>query len=154
MKKLLLTSILLATVFAVLGSMDAFQKMEGINVAETNSNLGAPPVHSVKYDDCITESDFPDGYTVYTHDITNQHSDWDIMKVNESIQKYTKSLDSTLKNLNTVDAHEFIHQAFQKSKSAVETENISNIQKHYHGEIMRICYAKDKQLNQNKVGIL
>ena len=41
MKKLLLTSVLLATVFVVLGSMDAFQRIEGINVAETNSNAMA-----------------------------------------------------------------------------------------------------------------
>jgi len=152
MKKLLLTSVLLATVFTVLSNMNVFQKMEAINVTETNSNVSA--THSVKYDDCITEDDFPESYLLYTHDITDQHSDWEIMKVNESIQKYVKSLDSTIKNLNTVDAHEFIHQAFQKSKNAVETENISSIQKHYHGEIMRICHSRDKQLNQNKVGIL
>lgn len=154
MKKLLLTSILLATVFAVLGSMNAFQRIESINVAETNSNAGAPAVYSVKYNDCIGEDDFPDGYLLFTHDITIKHTDWDITKVNESAQKYAKSLDSTLKNLSTVDAHEFIHQAFQTSKKAVDTEHISDIQKHYHGEIMRMCYTRDKQLNKNKAGIL
>ncbi|WP_127138710.1 hypothetical protein [Flagellimonas oceanensis] len=154
MKKLLLTSVLLATVFVVLGSMDAFQRIEGINVAETNSNAGFTPVHSIKYNDCIGEDDFPEGYLIFTHEITNQHTDWDIIKVNESVQKYAKSLDSTLKNLNTVDAHEFIHQAFQISKDAVDTEHISDIQKHYHGEIMRMCLARDKQLNKNKAGIL
>lgn len=157
MKKLLFTSVLLATVFVVLSSMDVFQKMEGINVAsETNSKADITPtsVHVVKYVDCITENDLPEGYAIYTHDISNHHSDWDIMKVNESIEKYAKSLDSTLKNLNTVDAHEFIHQAFEKSKNVVKNEDISDIQKHYHGEIMRLCYTRDKQLNQNKAGIL
>ncbi|MCR9227055.1 MAG: hypothetical protein NXH90_06535 [Flavobacteriaceae bacterium] len=153
MKKLLLTSILLATVVMVLGGMNAFQKMEGINIAsKTNSNLYANPIQAVKYDDCIVEDDFPHGYLLFTHEITNLYSDWDIVKVNESIQKYSKSLDSTLKNLNTVDAHEFIHQAFWKAKGTVENQNTSEIQKHYHGEIMRICYARDKHLNQNTIG--
>lgn len=155
MKKLLLTSVLLATVFMVLGSMNVFKRMETFSIAsETNSKIGSNPVKQVKYDDCISEEDFPKGYLLYTHELTNQHSDWDIVKVNESVQKYGKSLDSTLKNLSTVDAHEFIHQAFQKAKKAVEDENTSDIRKHYHGEIMRICYNRDKHLNQNTAGIL
>lgn len=153
MKKLLLTSILMATVVMVLGGMNAFQSMEVSNIAsKNNSKLYGNPMNLVKYDDCIVEEDFPLGYLMFTHEITNVHDHWDIMKVNESVQKYSKSLDSTLKNLSTVDAHEFIHQAFMQSKNAVEDDNTSDILKHYHGEIMRICYARDKHLNQNTIG--
>jgi len=56
--------------------------------------------------------------------------------------------------LSTVDAHDFIHQAFQKAKNAIGNKDISDIQKHYHFEIMRICYDSDKSLNQNAAGRL
>jgi len=155
MKKLLLISILLVMVFLVYGGMNVVQKIEGIEmVSDNNVSTHTPEVQFAKYDDCITENDFPDGYLLYTHEITNQHSGWDIEKVNESAQKYSKSLDSTLKNLSTVDAHEFIHKAFLKAKSDVENGNVSEIRKHYLGEIMRLCYNRDRLLNQNTVGIL
>lgn len=155
MKKILLTSVLLLTLLIVLGGMNAFESLEGIYmVSDKNLNIQTTAVQHAKYDDCITKNDFPEGYLLYTHEITNQHSDWDIEKVNQSVQKYSESLDSTLKNLSTVDAHEFIHKAFQKAKSDVENNDVSDIRKHYHGEIMRICYTRDKLLNQNTAGIL
>nr|WP_321410982.1 hypothetical protein [uncultured Allomuricauda sp.] len=152
MKKLILIPILLATLAVVFGGMNAYQKTEDINMAtKAHHEIQVNPVRVAKYDDCILEGDFPEGYLFFTHDITYEHSNWDIIKVNESIEKYRKSLDSTLKNLSTVDAHDFIHQAFLKSKNAVENKDISVIQKHYHGEIMRICYARDQHLNQNTI---
>ena len=100
------------------------------------------------------ESDFPNGYPLYSKQLKNEDVDWYFTKVNESAKKYGKSLDSTLKNLSTVDAHDFIHQAFQKAKNAIGNKDISDIQKHYHFEIMRICYDSDKSLNQNTAGRL
>ncbi|AEM69698.1 hypothetical protein Murru_0648 [Allomuricauda ruestringensis DSM 13258] len=150
MKRLLLTSVLLASVFITLSGMNAFQKMEDINF---NSKEQMESVYAVKYDDCITESDFPEGYLSINQD-ADQDVDWNIMKVNQSINKYRKSLESTLKNLSTVDAHDFIHQTFQKAKSSMENDNTSEIQKHYFSGIMWICYDKDKDLNQNSVTIL
>ena len=58
MKKLLFTSVLLASVFITLSGMNAFQKMEDFNF---NSKEQMESVYAVKYDDCITESDFPGG---------------------------------------------------------------------------------------------
>ncbi len=155
MKKLLLTSILLAIVFITLSAMNAFQEMQGIDfTSKTNSKEQMESVYVVKYDDCITENDFPEGYLVSKNENTGQDVDWNIMKVNQSIKKYRKSLDSTLKNLNTVDAHDFIHQTFQKAKSSMANDDISDIQRHYLSGIMRICYDSDKHLNQNTVTIL
>ncbi|MEC8830886.1 MAG: hypothetical protein VX772_00860, partial [Bacteroidota bacterium] len=126
MKKVLLTSILLASVCIVLGGMNAFQKMVPSNyVSKSNASFSGETENIVKYPDCITEEDFPSGYLLYTHEITNQHSDWDIVKVNSSVKKYSSSLDSTVKNLSTVDAHDFLHQAFEKAKAAVDDDNAS-----------------------------
>ena len=155
MKKIVITSVLLATVFIVLGGMDAFQRMERIGfVSKVDSNIQVDTIYAVKYDDCIMESDFPNGYPLYSKQLKNEDVDWYFTKVNESAKKYGKSLDSTLKNLSTVDAHDFIHQAFQKAKNAIGNKDISDIQKHYHFEIMRICYDSDKSLNQNAAGRL
>ncbi|WP_318311881.1 hypothetical protein [Flagellimonas crocea] len=150
MKKFVFTLILFATVCVVLGSIKAFDTIEEFNfISKSNPTVQGNSVQPVKYHDCITENDFPDGYLLYTHEITNQDSHWDILKVNESVKKYGHSLDSTVKNLSTVDAHNFIHQAFQKAKNIVAEDSISDIQKHYQGEIMRICYDRDRYLNQN-----
>ena len=155
MKKLLLTSILLTTVFIVIGGMNALDKIQGIHAASNDKvNNQTTSFQSPKYDDCITKRNFPDGFLLYTHELTNPQANWDIEKVNESVQKYGKSLDSTIKNLSTVDAHEFIHQTFNKAKSALATDSISDIKKHYHAEMMKLCYTRDKLLNQNTVGVL
>nr|WP_297782624.1 hypothetical protein [uncultured Allomuricauda sp.] len=150
MKKIVFTSILLATVFIVLGGMNAFQKIESLNFASKSDSNMEEPVYTVKYNDFITEVDFPDGYSLDTMEATN-HVDWNFLKVNESVKKYGNSLDSTLKNLNTLDAHNFIHQAFNKAKSAVSKSDISDIQKYYHCEIMRVCYDRDRSLNQSTI---
>lgn len=155
MKKLLLTSVLLATVFIVIGGMNALNKIQGIYEASNDKiNNQTTSFQSAKYEDCITKDDLPDGFLLYTHELTNPHANWDIEKVNESVQKYGKSLDSTIKNLSTVDAHEFIHHTFNKAKSALATDSISDIKKHYHAEMMKLCYTRDKLLSQNTVGVL
>ncbi|MBO0329029.1 hypothetical protein [[Muricauda] lutisoli] len=110
-------------------------------------------IYAVKYDDCIKESDFPIDYSMHSKEVKD-HVDWSIKKVNESVNRFGESMNSTLKNLNTVDAHEFIHQTFQKAKSAFTDNAISDIQKHYQCEIMRICYDSDRSLNGNTVGRL
>ncbi|WP_437398061.1 hypothetical protein [Flagellimonas lutimaris] len=155
MKNIVITSILLATLFIVMGGMDVFQRMERISfVSKADSNILVDTIYAVKYDDCIKESDFPNGYPLHSEQMKSEDEDWYFTKVNESARKYGKSLDSTLKNLSTVDAHDFIHQTFQKAKNAITDNDISEIQKHYHCEIMRICYDSDRSLNQSSVGRL
>ena len=156
MKKIVITSILLATVFIVLGGMDAFQRIKDINfVSKGNSNIQMNTNYTVKYDDCITKKDF--SAIIYSEDAakkTDPYINRNLIKVDESAKEFAKSLNLTLKDLSTVDAHDFIHQTFQKAKSAIGNKDISDIQKHYYFEIMRICYDSDKSLNQNTAGRL
>lgn len=154
MKKMLLASVLLVTVFVLLGGINAFQRNETLNFTfKANSNIPLDTVYAVKYDDCIKESDYPIDYFTHSKEVKG-HIDWSIKKVNESVSKFGESIDSTLKNLNTVDAHEFIHQTFQKAKNALTDTSISDIQKYYQCEIMRICHDSDRSLNGNTVGRL
>ena len=155
MKKLPLTLILLATIFIVMGSMKAFQRMEEINfTSKSNSTFKGGPTPKAKYHDCISEEDIPEDYYLYTKKTANQELDWDIIKVNKSLKKHRDSMEVTLKNLSSIDAHNFLHHTFQKSKAALANKDISDIQKHYHFEIMRFCYESDKSLNQNSAGRL
>ena len=155
MKKLVLTFVLLASVFIVMGSINAISNMEHFNfISKTGPKAPVESVYSTKYDDCITKEDLPEGFGLYTHQLTDQHAAWDYKKVSQSAKKYGASLDSTLKNLSTVDAHDFLHKTFQNAKSAVMDDDVSPIQKHYHYEIMRMCLERDKHLNQNMIGKL
>ncbi|WP_127140064.1 hypothetical protein [Flagellimonas marinaquae] len=155
MKKIIITSILLVTFFVLLGSINAISNMEQFNmISKTGTKVAVESVYSAKYDDCITEDDFPKGFGLYTLQLTDQHLSWDYKKVSETARKYGVSLDSTLKNLSTVDAHDFIHKTFLNSKKVVMSEDTSPIQKHYHYEIMRMCLERDKHLNQTAMGKL
>ncbi|MBW8243418.1 hypothetical protein K1F50_11450 [Muricauda oceani] len=155
MKKFSLTLILLATMAIVLGGMYAFQGIDRLDfISKAKPPIQTDTVYAAKYNDCITEQDLPDGFATFTHDITHQYLQLQYDKVNESARKYGISLDSTLKNLSTVDAHDFIHKTFKDARNAAEKEGISEIQRHYQFEIMRMCLEKDRRLNKNVVGIL
>ncbi|NVN17731.1 hypothetical protein GUA46_05200 [Muricauda sp. HICW] len=153
MKKLMLTSILLATLAVVFGGMNAFQKIDRFSfISKTGTAANHEMIHVVKYDDCITQEDLPKRHFLFTHQITHQHIEPEYNRVNESARKYSTALDSTLKSLSTVDAHDFIHKTFQDAKNEASREDISEMQRHYQFEIMRMCLDKDKHLNQNTIG--
>lgn len=145
MKKVLLLTSLLAGAFAVLGGIDAFHGERGVDDA-TVSNDGTPTIYAAKYKDCIVQEDFPEGHV---SDASNggANNDWDIQKVDNSLAKYKISMETATKNLNYIDAHNFIHQEFLRSKDYLLNRELSEIQKHYHREVMRICYDTDKALN-------
>lgn len=153
MKKLILTSTLLATLAVVFGGMNAFQSKDRFSfISKTGTPANPEPILMVKYNDCITQEDLPKRHFLFTHQITHQHLEPEYSKVNESARKYGMSLDSTLKSMSTVDAHDFIHKSFQDAKSEASREDISEMQRHYQFEIMRMCLDKDKHLNQNTIG--
>ena len=145
MKKLFISSLLVLGAFALWGPINAFQKR---NVTATYSSFdhNVDSLYSAKYQDCIMLSDFPEG--TFAGDALTIESDWDLMKVNSSINRYSQSLDSTIKSLNTIDAHNFLHQEFERSKNTIiNSKDLSWIRKHYYREIMRICYDNDRALN-------
>lgn len=155
MKKLSFTSAILVILFIVMGSMNAFQKIERISFeSKAVNNLPIDGEATIKYNDCITEIDSPDELHGHARKLHDQYLDSSLSKIDVCVKKFGKSMDSTLKNLSTVDAHEYIHQSFEKSKNTIAGNNISDIQKYYHLEIMRICYERDKSLNHNSVGRL
>ncbi|WP_108423752.1 hypothetical protein [Flagellimonas amoyensis] len=142
MKKILLLASLLTGAFAVLGGIDAIHGERGVNDT-TVSNDSTPTNYAAKYKDCIGQGDFPESYVPDA----GTDNDWDMKKVDNSLAKYKISMETVTKNLNYIDAHNFIHQEFLRSKDYLQNRELSEIQKHYHEEVMRICYDTDKALN-------
>ncbi|MBO0321757.1 hypothetical protein J0X14_05575 [Muricauda sp. CAU 1633] len=145
MKKLIVSSVLVLAAFALWGPMNAFQKRK-VTHAYSSIDQHTDSLYSVKYQDCITLQDFPEGALGQDNLVID--NEWDLMKVNTFINRYGQSLDSTIKNLNAIDAHNFLHHEFERSKNILSKNNdLSWIRAHYHREIMRICYDHDKSLN-------
>jgi hypothetical protein len=152
MKKLLFSSMLLASAFAVLGSMNAFRAIGKFDDSKS-INKTISTNYSAKYQDCISHDDFPQDFkSIANH--PNNSWDWSTLKVDASLKRYHSSLDSTIRNLNSIDAHNFIHQEFERSKSMLGNENLSEIRKYYHCEIMRMCHDSDRSLNLGSAGQL
>ncbi|MEO9511940.1 MAG: hypothetical protein ABJN84_11320 [Flavobacteriaceae bacterium] len=101
-----------------------------------------------KYADCIQEANF---LTHVNHELREypieQKEVLDVLLKN--LERYQRSLDFTVKNLNTIDAHEFLHNEFEKSKRLIQKDKTSEIQGFYFSKAMEICYSLDKSLNQD-----
>lgn len=153
MKKILLLTSLLAGAFAVVGGIDAFHGERGVNDTTVSNNGTTSAIYAAKYKDCIGKEDFPESYASDDHnEWTN--NDWDIKKVDNSLARYKASLETATKNLNYIDAHNFIHQEFLRSKGYLLNKELSEREKHYHRKVMRICYDTDKALNLGSVNRL
>lgn len=152
MKKFLYSFLLVACTFVVLGSTNIFQMLhlnrDGLDPIQKVSTNYSP-----KYKDCIGANDFPlDFESKFV--VLSPVQDWDVIKVNASIQKFHNSLDSTLKNLSSIDAHNYIHKEFERSKILLQRNDLTEIRRYYHCEIMRICYDSDRELNIGSMGQL
>lgn len=102
--------------------------------------------YSKKYADCINEGDFLNHYDSKSGEYSDEQEGV-FEEINMSLEKYRHSLDSTIKNLNTIDAHEFLHREYEKSKVLIQKDKSSKIKRYYHTKAMEICYTKDKSLN-------
>lgn len=107
--------------------------------------------YSKKYVDCINDADFLARSNPKLEGYTDEHQVI-FEELNLSLEKYQRSLDSTIQNLNTIDAHEFLHSEYEKSKDLIQKENTSEIKQYYHIKAMELCYTMDKSLNVNLKG--
>lgn len=72
-----------------------------------------------------------------------------LSQIDIQIKKYQISLDSTIQNLSTIDAHSFLHNEYKRCKSLVVSSESTPIQTYYHFKIMESCYERDKALNES-----
>ncbi|MEZ4811488.1 MAG: hypothetical protein R2819_14105 [Allomuricauda sp.] len=139
MKKLIYPIIFIAGVFVLWAPMNAFQDRNLFKMASV-SRGEAVQDYSAKYKDCISKDSFSSQNTLQINSL-------DYQKVGDALKKYEQTLVYTLKNLSSIDAHNFLHQEFQRSKDTVFNQDLSELQLYYHNEIMRICFEKDRLLN-------
>ncbi|MGW9687194.1 hypothetical protein [Flagellimonas sp. 2504JD1-5] len=145
MKKIILPFCLIALISIALLSMNKFSpkiNFSGATDAEKSEN----PERQIKYSDCIDmvaismfDSEGPDMQLIQQNGLYDE--------INQCLKKYQRSLDSTIKNLSTIDAHEFLHNEFERCKNQIDSDSLSAIKVFYHKGIMEICYDRDKRLN-------
>ncbi|MEM9078376.1 MAG: hypothetical protein AAGC43_15135 [Bacteroidota bacterium] len=102
----------------------------------------------IKYEDCIQKESLTELKT-----FLKRENRWpfgeNLTQIDIQIERYRVSLDSTIQNLNSIDAHSFLHMEFRRCKERILTTEISPIQAYYHLNIMEACYSKDKELNES-----
>jgi hypothetical protein len=146
MKKVFFSSILVVGLVAILGQINA-KHYGGLFSDDTKAEHKEPVVYSAKFKECIDIKDFPKKKPS-KYEAAFEESGRDMEMVQASLKKFKVSLDSTLKNLSYIDAHEFLHTRFQQSEAFIlNHDDISKTQEYYHREIMRICYDHDRLLN-------
>lgn len=67
------------------------------------------------------------------------------------LEKYRNSLDSTLYNLNTIDAHHYLHKEYDRYHTMLLQPQNSYVRLYYYAEILETCYEKDQALNLGSV---
>ena len=100
-----------------------------------------------KYSDCLHETDLSQFSSVDINQLLKEQPIL-LKEMNRCLEQYKYTLDSTIKNLNTLDSHEFLHKEYQRSKDKISTNSLSDIKTYYHLCIMRVCYEKDKDLKR------
>ncbi|SNZ01615.1 hypothetical protein [Flagellimonas pacifica] len=154
MKKVVLPLCFIVMVSVGLLSMDAFpEKVDFSKMFKFEKKEVSD--HPIKYSDCISEAELSKLDSIGAN--FNSLPKGTLFKeINICLEKYQLSLDSTIENLSAIDAHEFLHNEYERCKTIIYKESISEIKTYYHKGIMQICYERDKSLNQtsNKVAKL
>ena len=102
----------------------------------------------VKYEDCIQKETIVT-FRVFLKRENRLPVGQDVTQIDSQIEKYRESLDSTIHNLSSLDAHSFLHNEFKRCKTVILSSELSNLQTYYHLKIMEACYEKDKELNES-----
>ncbi|TXN34823.1 hypothetical protein FVB32_09470 [Flagellimonas hymeniacidonis] len=145
MKKAILPFLLVAMIGVGLVSMNSFSgKNYFLQKSDINENEDAD--YATKYSDCINMENSP-RFSKSKAELALIDQNAFIDEVNGCLKKYRLSLDSTVKNLSTIDAHEFLHKEYERCKTKISDKSLSEIEIYYHLGIMQICYDQDKSLN-------
>lgn len=74
-----------------------------------------------------------------------------IVNIDIQLEKYQQSLDSIVQNLNTIDAHSFLHNEYHRCENVIQFSEDSPFKVYYHLMTMEACYEKDRQLNESSL---
>lgn len=152
MKKVVLPLFLVLLVSAGLLSMDTLSGKKSLSEVfnfETKRSTKYP----AKYSDCIDHKDEFSGIKFSISQFPDDQKPL-VKEINLCLEQYRQSLESTIKNLSTIDAHEFLHTEYARCKTEIGHGSISQIKAYYLHGIMKICYDRDRALNQESASDL
>ncbi|MEM6895311.1 MAG: hypothetical protein AAF554_16565 [Bacteroidota bacterium] len=105
-----------------------------------------------KYQDCITQEKHAKGNLQHVFGGTPQPlSLQERARLDIQIGKYKTTLDFILDNLNTIDAHHYLHEEYERYHTLLLQPQNSSVRLYYYAEILETCYAKDQALNLGSV---
>ena len=145
MRKVLFLITVFVLGYAGLGGFDSYQYQWGFDGFSSSDETDSA-TYVAKYRDCIDLGDIPNGMAQKTNLHKNEPSQ-EFIKQGAAMAEYGKHLKATLRNLNYLDAHNHIHQEFQRSKNRLLQPGLRDSQRYYYMEIMNLCYESDKALN-------
>nr|WP_299385771.1 hypothetical protein [Allomuricauda sp.] len=113
------------------------------NSIETDDKRGE---QGTKYSDCIDSTDLM-VFLKRQSPPTKQSEA--LQKVEASLEKYGRSMDSVIENLSTLEAHQYLHEAYKNNRSVLQSDSMTKTKFLYHLGAMQICYDRDKSLSHN-----
>lgn len=150
MKKAVFLISLFTISFAVLAGITSYQKE--LTGEQDSADVGST-AYIAKYRDCIGPEDFPSNLVLEETALTGVTSHGS-SKLDAEVKKYGKALEEAIKNLNHIEAHNHIHQEFQRSLYKLGQTGLAQHQRLYYLETLRLCYKSDKALNLLSAGNL
>lgn len=145
MKKLSLVLVVITLGCVLLVSMGLKDDMgytdkTSLNLSRVESDYDA------KYKECISAKDVSDLIGAEAEYVNHLPGEI-ITEISKHVADYEASMESTINGLNTIDAHNFLHDEYQRCRTLYSQKGQSKLKKYYYLKIMRSCYVRDKKLN-------
>ncbi|MCL6264986.1 hypothetical protein [Flagellimonas myxillae] len=150
MKKSVLFICLIAMVSLGLASLGMFPEKVPPTITFWTRGKRVPD-QATKYSDCIDSLELS-GFLINQPKTAPKDSAAS-NQMDQSLKKYGASMDSVVDNLNSTEAHQFLHAAYKKYKDALGTDSLSKANTYYHIGAMQICYHLDKSLSSSSEGL-
>ena len=150
MKKNVLFICFIALVSLGMASLSIFPEKVSLPITFGGLAPNAPD-QSTKYSDCIDSLDL--SRLMIKHAVNYNEDTAPFMELDTSLEKYGKSMDSVVDNLNALEAHQFLHAAYKKYREILQSDSLSIAEAYYHLEAMKICYNLDQSLSLNSEGL-
>jgi|SRR5690606_26208225 len=145
MKKVVILISVFTVGYAVLGGFGSLQELRAIDTVSNGQDTESA-TYVAKYRDCIALGDFP-GDMAWDRSQLDHVPSKEIVRLSTAIADYGRHLSTNLRNMSYIDAHNHIHQEFQRTRASLLQDGLGDSQKYYFLEIMQLCYENDKALN-------
>ncbi|TAI49643.1 hypothetical protein [Flagellimonas allohymeniacidonis] len=145
MKKLGFVLVAITAVCLLMLGMGLKGKINPFGIS-TSSKTKSDSDYDAKYRECITSEDLfqlSENKKQYIKETPKKL----VKEIDQHVADYETSMESTVNSLNTIDAHNFLHDEYNRCRSLLLKNRQSKLKKYYYLKIMASCYEWDKKLN-------